>query len=149
MAGTVGALKTLVEGAGLGLYVVRDRLQQQYKLPVLAISDMVGTVDKQHGDFGDPNSDIGIEEMVTADLYQSWRNRQGQSGEQIALPDALYRLFHGAKLVTHSKRVYGVRVWQVVRLIEVDEPDNTRFVDQADKANVVHHAYTLLIDRSI
>lgn len=149
MAGTVGSLKTLVEGAGLGIYVVRDRLPQRYNLPALVISDMVSTVDKHHGDFGDPDADIGIEEMVTADLYQPWRNRAGKSGENIDLPDALYRLLHGAKLVTHNKRVYGVRVWSVVRLTEVDEPDNTRFVEQADKANIVHHAFTLLIDRSL
>jgi hypothetical protein len=149
MAGTTGSLKALIEGAGLGVMVVRDRLPKKYTLPAIVLSDDVSTLTDAHGDFGDSAADNGVTEMATVDLFQAWRTRSGQVGESTTLADDLHNLLHGAPLLNHSKRVYGCKVIDRRRILEVDQKDGSKQLDTADHADVVHHAYTLLLQRSV
>lgn len=149
MAGTTGALKSLIEGAGLGVMVVRDRLPKNVRYPALILSDSVNTVMEHHGDFGSTSASYAVIEMVTIDLYQAWRTMNGQVGESMTLADDLLKLLHGASLPTHSKRVYGVQVTSMVRLAQIDLQNSSRLIDNADSANVVHHSYSVLLRRAL
>lgn len=149
MANTAGALKTLVEAAGLGVMVVRDALPKRYTLPALVIRESVGHSVRQHGDYGDPNASLATTEMVLADLWQAWRTSTGQTGESPTLPDALFKAIHGKRLAGHNKITYGTRVTDVQRIPHIDAKDGSKQGDQADAANVVQHAYTILLDRGL
>lgn len=149
MTGTTGAVKALIESAGFGVMVVRDRLGKSYRPPAIVLSDQVSVTTRQHGDFSDPNASQAVSEMVTVDLFQMWRNSAGMVGESQTLADDLHKLLNGAILTDHSKRVYGCRVIDRQRILEVDLPDRTTGGDAANRANAVHHSFTLLVDRAL
>lgn len=152
MAGTTGSLKALIESAALGVLVVRDRLPHQYRLPAVILSDAVDVQRKPLGDYGDRNVRTTVSEMCTVDLYQAWRSRDGQPGESPTLADDLMCLLDGAQLLDHSRKVYGVRVTDMQRLVDADQPNKvgkTKLPNYTDGADVVHHALTVIVERSL
>lgn len=149
MANTSGALKALIESAGLGVMVVRDALPKKYTLPAITIRESVGNDVKRHGDFGDPAADVATGEMVLVDLWQAWRTQAGLAGESPTLPDTLTRVIHGQRLSSHGKTTYGMRVVDVQRIAHIDVKDGSKRGDQDDGANVVQHAYTVMLDRAV
>lgn len=152
MAGTTGALKALIESAALGVLVVRDRLPRQYRLPAVILSDAVNIERRPMGDYGDKSVRTTVAEMCTVDLYQAWRSRDGQPGESPTLADDLMCLLDGAQLLDHSRKVFGVRVTDMQRFVDVDQPNSskkTKLPDYTNAADVVHHALTVIVERSL
>ncbi len=149
-ATTSGALKQLIEGAGLSLDVYQDRAPQTdppVKPPYVTITEEIALVPDRLED-GGPAQTVGAgseAETAQVDLWQQWKNPAtsgtgaGQITEDRLLPKKLRRVLHGADLGaigTPAQRVYACLVRNSVRLLEQDE-------------NLVHHALTLEIRRQM
>lgn len=131
-ASTSGALKALIEGAGLSLSAFRDRPVDEQPLPYVTIHEEIVLV-PDAGANDDP--DGTGKETAQVDLWQQWRDPKARTlTESYTLPRALHAALKGAQLPTAPDRVYDVKVRSRLRLLERDE-------------NVVHHAYTLEIVR--
>ncbi|QXC59330.1 hypothetical protein KSP35_13050 [Aquihabitans sp. G128] len=133
-ASLTGALKALIEPAGLGLSVWRDDLatgQPTGPRYVTVAEGISTTTERLSGDHdGDP-----VTELVQLDLWQPWRAKtDGDPAEDYALPRSLRTLLHGARLTAAPMIVRSCTVDDVVRLVERE-------------ANTVHHAFTLRLRR--
>lgn len=128
-----GALKQVIEAAGLGLPVFRDDAGKAHDLVrYVTISEGVSTTTERlstdHGD--DP-----VTELVQVDLWQPWRAEvDGAPAEAYDLPGQLHQVLHGARLTSAPTLVRSCTVDDVVRLLERDE-------------NTVHHAFTVRVRR--
>jgi len=140
-ASTAGALKTLVESAGLGITAFRDRPVDELGInadgtlkPYVTIHEELALV-PDAGAEEDP--DGTGKETAQLDLWQSWRvPATGAVAESYTLPRRLHAALKGAQLPSAPDRVYSVIVRNRIRLVERDE-------------NIVHHAYTLEIVRQL
>ena len=133
-ASTSGALKALIEAAGLGLSAYRDRPSDEHALPYVTIHEEIVLVPDAGAN--DDSSGATGKETAQVDLWQAWRDpNTGALVESYTLPRALNAALKGAQLPTAPDLVYGVKVRSRLRLLERDD-------------NVVHHAYTLEIVRA-
>jgi hypothetical protein len=136
-ATTSGALKTLIEGAGLGLAAYRDDAPERAPLPYVTILEHIAVVpsgsDNRYDTGAGPHS---FDETVQVSLWEEWRTRAGAKGESYTLRDALIRLLDGARLPTAPTHVWGVRFMSARRLVEED-------------TNLVQTALTLEIVRDV
>lgn len=128
-----GALKQVIEAAGLGLTVFRDDAGKAEGLVrYVTISEAVSiTTERLSSD----HADDPVTELVQVDLWQPWGAppRTGPT-ENYAIPGQLHRVLHGALLTSAPTLVRSCTVDDVVRLLERDE-------------NTVHHAYTVRVRR--
>lgn len=145
-ASTATAFKALIEAGGLSLTAYRDgaptnddgTIRAPY--PHCVVQEGIGYALEQHGDFGDPNADDAITELVQVDLYQRARTltagaATSVNAESYTLPDQLRKLLHGAQLnPIGTRRVYGVRVTDGRRWPIAD--------------NVVRHTFTCAVMRA-
>lgn len=129
-----GAIKQHVEAAGLGLAVYRDSAGTNVTDPKwVTVSEGIVTTTRRLGDDGD---DDPVTELVQVDLWQPWRaGPDGGAAEDYTLADELHRCLHGAPLADAPMQVRSCRVDDVRRLVEQDD------------RNLVHHAFTLRIER--
>jgi hypothetical protein len=145
-ASTATAVKNHVETLGLGLAAYRDGAPTNDSgeitaaFPHVVIQEGIGYATMQHGDFGDPNADDAMIELVQVDLFQHARVltpggvTQSVNVESYTLPEALRRGLHGAQLgAVGDRRVYGVRVTDGRRWPIAD--------------NIVRHTFTVAISR--
>ena len=131
-ASTSGALKALIEGAGLGISAFRDRPVDEQPLPYVTIHEEIVLVP----DPGANDDPAGTgKETAQVDLWQQWRDPTTRAlTESYSLPRSLHAVLKGAALPTAPDLTYDVKVRSRLRLLERDD-------------NVVHHAYTLEIVR--
>lgn len=128
-----GAIKALIESAGLGLAAYRDTAGANVTASKwVTISEAISVTTDRHGDDG---TDDPVTELVQVDLFQPWRALSpGDPAEDYELADNLHDVLHGAALEDAPMLVRSCKVDQVVRLVE-------------DDRNLVHHAFTLRIRR--
>lgn len=134
MSASLGSsIKVLVEGAGLSLAVYRDDAGAAATASTwVTVSEGVSTTNVALGDHGAADA---ITELVQVDLYQPWRAKSsGDPAEDYTLADQLYGVLHGAVLPDPP---------MLVRSCTVDS--YPRFVER--ESNLVHHAFTLRIER--
>lgn len=152
MAATIGgAIKAYLEAQGLGIAVykdappqaVRDKATGRIVAPYCTYhEDIVPLRMRPMEDGGPANGGTAIvTQTFQLDLWQNWRAADDTNLESPTLADAITRLLHGSKLLPSGAgappvHVAGVR--QVGR-IRIEERD----------PRIVHHAYTLAIDRVI
>lgn len=138
-ASTSGAIKALLEAAGLGISVYRDQAPSGQALPYVTVSERI-TLTKSlagRGDFGDASADTVVEEQVQVDVWQRWKDPvSGAIAESYTLADAVAAALDGAQLTAAPKLVNGVRLTTAVRFIEED-------------TNVVHDAITVVVHRRL
>lgn len=132
-ATTAGALKAVLEAAGLGVAVHRNAAPSGTAMPYLTVQDEVALSPLADGAY-DRDVTHNVREVVQVDVWQTWRTSEGKPAENYALAGAVRRALHGVPLPAAPGPVYGCRVTGSVRLLEPD-------------VNVVHHAITLTVDR--
>lgn len=134
-----GALKGIIESAGLKLAAYRDAMPQQHSMPVVTVDENVAVTQERHGDTGDPDGHHGEAELVYVHLWELWRNPDGRSAEQPATLRGLKRTIRTAPPFTYGPddapvRVYGLRIDGHARIVEEED-------------NVVHHTITVTLRR--
>lgn len=147
-ATTAGAFKVVVENAGLGLAVYRDRAPRSgpdappEPRPYATVSEGISVVPERHGDQGDPHADRAVTELIQIDLWERLKGADAYDGrpddpvEDPTLIRALLRFLHGCRPVNGPTLTYGVTVDSTVRLVEHDR-------------GVVHHAITVRVRRGM
>lgn len=134
-----GALKAIIEAAGLGVAAYRDAIPEDHATPVVTIDENVATSQERHGDTGDPDGHAGESEQLFVHLWEEWRTATGKAGERYELVAGLKRALRTAPPFAYGpedspRRVYGLRIDGHVRLVE-------------DTDNVVHHTITVTMRR--
>jgi hypothetical protein len=122
MAATVGgALKQLIESAGLGLAAYRDLASPDAVLPYVVITEGIVSETISGGDNGAEDTE---KENIQVDLYQAYMDPKTRKvTETTVLVKALKRAMHGKQLTAAPTHVYGVRVPFNTRTRRAD--DNT------------------------
>jgi hypothetical protein len=138
-ATTAGALKALIEGAGLSLSAYRDEAKDTATLPFVAIIEQIALVpdgvDPQVE--GSPTDPIAGRETVQVSLWQQWRDPTTNAiTESYTLPTSLQRVLKGARLATSPTRTWGVVFLSSRRILERE-------------TNRVQHAMTVEVVRDI
>lgn len=132
-ATTGGALKQLIEGAGLGLAVYRDKAPTEAVLPYVVVTDGITTTTVPMGDSGADDPDI---ENVQVDLWEQYMDPNTRRvTEDPALQRSLKKAMNGAGLSASPTHCYGVRV-----------PFNQRTLDADD--NTVRTRYSVNVHRA-
>lgn len=133
-ASTAGALKTLIEGASLGVSAYRHRAPEGQAYPHVVIHEAISTTPEPAFSQFDDSQDH-VNELVQVDLWQRWKNEDGTLAESYTLADALARVFRGSGLPAAPFHVSGLRLLNgPIRQVEVEE-------------NLIHDSYTLEIHR--
>lgn len=138
-ATTSGALKAYLESLGMGLQWYRDGAPKGTKMPYGVITEDIGSTEEAFGDFGDPNADVPVQELVQLDLYELARSGPSAGGatpvaESYTARDTISRRLRGVRLpAIAGRRVYGVKVQTRQRFPITD--------------NVVRTSWTLLVWR--
>lgn len=138
-ASSSGALKALIEAAGLSISAYRDAMPQQANMPCVTIDENVATSQERHGDQGDKDGHAGESELVNVHLWELWRTADGKPAEHYDLVRGLKRALRLARPFTYGPddapvRVYGLRIDGHARIVE-------------EAANVVHHTVTVTLRR--
>jgi hypothetical protein len=104
-----GAIKHLIESAGLGLTVFRDVAPPKAPLPMVVVTEGVAWVPVPNGDT-DVEGELLVREQAQVDIYQALRNPDGSRAERIGLEDSVCLLLHRSKLSSWLVACYGVRI---------------------------------------
>lgn len=143
MSATVsGAVKAVVEAAGLGLAAYRDRAPEGTSLPYVTVQEGLDRAVMATGDHGDPDGDMDVRELVQVDLWQQRLHpATGQRLEDYLLPGRLVRALHGAHLPdVGAGRVFKTSVQSSLRLSPGPGVEDT---------NLVRDTLTLQVIRSL
>lgn len=136
-ANTAGALKALIESAGLGISAFRDeRTKTNTAANWVTISDGISAVPASINTPYDPLGPKVVSELAQVDLWQTWRDSNDNLIESSALPRSLVRVLDGARLPTSPTRTYGVTV------------RSSRRMPPEQEANLVHTAITVELVRN-
>lgn len=136
-----GAVKSVVEGLGLGLACYRDGAPSRDGLPAptlpyVTVQERIAASLDADGTF-DAGVNHTLRETVQVNLWQQWRNPQtGAPAESYTLARALLQGLRAASLTGLPFRVYGSRAEATARLLESEE-------------NVVHDVLTLTVYREV
>lgn len=135
-ANSANAIKALIEGLGLSVTVYRDRAPTTAIPPYVTVTEAISiTADPHFNSFDDP--DHHVVELAQVDVWQPWRDASGNGiVETYTLADAIARGLDGARLDTAPNRVSGMRLTEMVRLLEPSR-------------NLVHHAITVELRRTL
>lgn len=136
---SAGAVKRIIENAGLSVAAYRDDIPAKQPMPVVTVDEEVATSHERHGDSGSPTGHHGESEVVFVHIWQAWRTDQGKPAESYALPRAVTHALQTAAPFTYGPsnsptRVYGIRIDGRARLVE-------------EAANVVHTTLTITLRR--
>lgn len=139
-ASTAGAIKALIESAGLGLAAYRDEAPKGATKPYVTILERIAVV--PNGSDGRFDHDAGahsINETVQVSLWEQWREAAdgGALRESYTLSDALVRLLDGASLPVAPTHVWGVLL------------QSSRRLPPERDTNLVQTAMTLLVVRDV
>lgn len=133
MAITIGAaIKFHIESSGLGVAAYRDVAPAGEERPYATIAEGIAITPDGREDGGKENN--VSTETVQVDLWETWRDVDGELVESPTLAADLARLLHGSRLEAAPMRVYGVTVVSRRRLFEP-----TR--------SIVHTAITATVNR--
>jgi hypothetical protein len=145
MAATVaGALKALIEGAGLKLAAYRDTAPPTAALPFAVIIEGIGRSDAQHGDFGSASARPAVREQAQIDLWQQARDpASGERTEDYGLPDGLFRALHGRRL-SGLDPVSSPVIVRTSRRLGASEPNEAK-----PGSNLVRDIFTVEVIREI
>lgn len=131
-ATTGGAIKTLIEGAGLSISAFRERAPEGTAFPYVSIQEAIDLVVDRGGDNGDGTT---CTEVVQVDVWQQKRNPTTQAmTENYTLPGGVIRALHGKTLLTSPTKTYGLRVVGAPRVPDTD-------------SNILHDAITVEVKR--
>jgi hypothetical protein len=137
MAATTGnAIKAHIE-AELSLAMYRDTAPNGEPVPYGTVHDAITVTPDGREDGGIGNAGT---ETVQVDLWEPWRDVNGEVAESPFLADNVVKVLHGAQLETAPKRVYGVTVISRRRLLEPDASSPTY-------RGLVHTAITATVRR--
>jgi len=138
-ASIAGALKTLIEAAGLSLTVDRDeRSKTNTAANWVTISEMISAV--PDGTINTPYDPLGpkvLRELAQVDLWQTWKDANKNTIEAPSVARNLVRTLDGARLATAPTHVWGVTVRSARRM----PPEQV--------ANLVHTVVTVEIVRNV
>lgn len=126
MAATIaGALKALIESAGLGLAAYRDEAPKDASPPFVIIHEGISLVPDPSNARYD-GSERQAREEVQVSLWQQWRTTgTGGNNESYTVADALKEALDGAELPTSGngappKHVWGLRFLSSRRILDRD-----------------------------
>ena len=108
-----GAVKYVLESAGLGLSVFRDVAPPKAHLPFAVVTEGVSRTPLPSGDVGATN-ELVLREQYQVDVWQALRSANGDRTENYDLFTHVAILLHNTKLPTWIHHVYGCRVLNVV-----------------------------------
>lgn len=139
-ATTSGALKALIESAGLGLAAYRDEAPENATPPFVVIHEAVSLVPDSSNTRHDGSQRQSREE-VQVSLWQEWRSSSPASiAESYTLPDALKEAIDGAALPISGNGAPPKHVWGLRFL------SSRRILDREN--NRVHHPLTVEVIRN-
>jgi len=104
-----GALKYVIESAGLGVTVFRDLAPPKAPCPLVVITEGVAWNALPHGDT-DAEGELVIREQAQVDIYQALRHGDGTRAEVIGLEDHICWLVARTKLPSWLITCYGVQI---------------------------------------
>jgi hypothetical protein len=104
-----GALKYVIESAGLGVTVFRDVAPPKAPCPLVVITEGVAWNVVPSGDT-DAEGELRIREQAQVDIYQALRKGDGTRAEIIGLEDHICWLMHRTKLPSWLITCYGVQI---------------------------------------
>lgn len=104
-----GALKYVIESAGLGVTVFRDLAPPKAPCPLVVITEGVAWNVVPSGDT-DAEGELRIREQAQVDIYQALKRPDGERAEIIGLEDHICWLMHRTKLPSWLITCYGVQI---------------------------------------
>lgn len=133
------AVKTFLEGAGLGVACYRDAAPANEEMPYITISEGLITTTDDRADGGRSST---VSELIQIDLWEVWRDADNEVVESPTLARDVVEALHGAQLPAAPMRAYGVTVLNRRRLLEADltGPTYRGVVHTAITATVFHAA---------
>lgn len=119
-ATTEGAIKARLEALGSGVPFFREGPRPGQAAPYGVIQrEDIRLNSVANGDFGDPDADLSVVEIITVDLIQPARSkvntRLAKNAERYGLAEAFAAALHGCQLPEAPSKVYGVRVQDIDR----------------------------------
>lgn len=119
-ATTEGALKSYLEGLGSGVPFFREGPRPGQAPPYGIVQRQTITLNTAaNGDFGDPNADLSVVELLTVDLIQPARakvtSRLAKNAERYGLAEVLAAALHGCQLPDAPSKVTAVRAQEIDR----------------------------------
>lgn len=135
-ASTAGAIKALLEAAGLGISVYRDTAPQGQALPYVTVQEGISFTDEPaFSAYDDPEHHV-VEE-VQVNVWQLWRNTTTRAvQESYTLADAVTAALEGAQLSTLPTFGGLMALASRQRLVEEDN-------------NIIHDAITVEVRRTL
>jgi hypothetical protein len=124
-ATTEGAIKARLEALGSGVPFFREGPRPGQAAPY-------GVIQRQdirlnataNGDFGDPDADLSVVEILTVDLIQPARTkvntRLAKNAERYGLAEVIAAALHGCQLPDAPSKVTAVRVQDIDRFPVTD-----------------------------
>lgn len=131
-----GAIKALLEAAGLGIAVYRDQAPEDVAFPYVTVFEAISvTPEPAFSAFDD--SEGHVAEQVQVDVWQQRRNPTTNAvTESYTLPDAVSRALSGGRLT--SLPTYGGHMRLIGRTRQLE-----------DEGTVIHDAITIEIRRTL
>ncbi|MCI3153227.1 hypothetical protein ELQ39_15950 [Streptomyces sp. GB4-14] len=119
-ATTEGALKAFLEGLGSGVPFFREGPREGQAPPFGVIQrEDIRLNTAANGDFGDPNAELSVVEVITVDLVQPARvktsARVASNAERYGLAEVFATALHGCRLPAAPTPVTAVRVQDIDR----------------------------------
>lgn len=110
-ASSAGAIKALLESAGLSIAVYRDQQPAQERLPYVTVLDAISVIPDPA--FNQHDDDLGhVIEQAQVDLWERWRDENETFLASNELPDAIAQAFRGARFTDPPTQVIGIRLLQ-------------------------------------
>lgn len=119
-ATTESAIKARLESLGFGVPAFRDGPRPKQAPPYIVIEQQDIVIDRAaSGDFGDPDAETRVTEILTVDLIETARVRTGptttRSAERYGLAEAIAHALHGGPLPDAPTPVTAVRAQDIDR----------------------------------
>lgn len=119
-ATTEGAIKAFLEGLGSGVPAFRDGPRPGQAPPFWVIEQQDVTVNATAaGDFGDPDAEISVVEILTVDLIEAARAKSGvrtaRNAQRYGLAEVTARALHGCQLPAAPGPITAVRFRDIDR----------------------------------
>ncbi|MGW2379307.1 hypothetical protein [Streptomyces sp. NPDC001658] len=119
-ATTEGAIKAFLEGLGSGVPAFRDGPREGQAPPFWVIEQQDVTINAiAAGDFGDPDAEVSVVEILTVDLIELARiksnARVARNAQRYGLAEVTARALHGCRLPAAPGPITAVRFRDIDR----------------------------------
>lgn len=108
-ATVAGAIKNVIESAGLSIMVFRDVPPPRAPLPFCVVTEGVAWNILPSGDT-DVEGELRVREQAQVDIYQALKSATGERVERIGLEDSICVLLHRTKLGSWLEYCLGVQI---------------------------------------